>query len=290
MIEDFQTSGLDEEERWLTGALRAKQQAWYLEALTEALQLSPAQRAQAKAKMDELHTADVEMIDREVAKYPASVENPDIRSAIESVSSGLSASWLWGNGYAPWNLCDLTREQDQLTLHRWRDNQRQTSLEIDSVLTDPLPSGWLQLARAKQDPVNGNLIEVDASDDPFAATFIPKNPIRSLVQNWFDLVDVFPLSPNQDFPKSFGSSLQQARTLHPSQLRMLMLLEPAAAGEILRQIDNPEIQTQAAEDPGVIIEKPGKIAPNTITPTNELPPNPVEPETPIDPFVEPDPK
>lgn len=69
-----------------------------------------------------------------------------------------------------------------------------------------------------------------------------------------------------------------------------MLLEPAAAGEILRQLDNPEIQTQAAEDPGVIIEKPGKIAPHTIEPADELPPITVAPETPVDPLPEPDPK
>ncbi len=265
MITDFQAAGLDQVDRSPKGTLRAKQQLWYLEALTEALQLSSEQKNQARARMDELLKEDLAAYGQGIAGVTSVKEATEaIPREIPIAPYADSGTWLLKEAYAPWELCDLTKEQDQLTMHRWRAAEQQPIL-------------WLQLARTKQDPVSGNLIELDEVD-PFA----PGLPKILPSHREFELMDVFPLTPDQKYPNAFGfgSSIQQARGLQPSQLRILMLLEPDASGVLLEQLDYPTTQTQVTEYPGTGIT----------TEPNELPPNTIEPETPVDPLPEPDPK
>jgi hypothetical protein len=273
MIEDFQTAGLDEKERCLTGAFRAKQQAWYLEALTEALQLSPEQRDQAKTRMDELHAADVEMIDKEVEKYPASKDNPDLWMAIENRSSGGSASWLSGNGYAPWNLCELTKEQSALTMRKWVTSPNGEPLPTD----DPFGGSqetmrWLETKTVIiQDPFTGKLTEFP---DPY------KDTITAVISSdrfygILPISNLFPLIPDQKLADHRGNFLSQARLLQPAQLRIALLLNDKLALEILGLPDQSS--------------KP--VVPDSFRkPADELLPNRVNPETPVDPLLERDSK
>lgn len=276
MIEDFQAAGLDEEEHSLEGTLRAKQQLWYLEALTEALQLSQEQRAQAKTKMDTMRVAEFELLEKEfeeeAANYPNS--HPDVRTALESTYLAVVSKpdWLMKDAYAPWNLCDLTKAQDQLTMHRWRENERQSALKSDSVETDA--PYWMHQAETKLDPLSGNVIDLGDAN-PYQFAFEGHAILGRIL-----VYDVFPLTPGQKDPIS-PTGLGQARCLQPPQLRVAMLNEPEAASKLLSQLDNPATQMQSAEDLGTG---------DTTAPTDDLPPNPVQPETPVDPLPEPDPK
>lgn len=286
MIEDFQAAGLDKEEHSLKGILRAKQQLWYLEALTEALQLSQEQRAQAKAKMDAMRLAEFELIamefEEEAANYPNS--HPDVRTALRSTYLALAnkANWLENDGNAPWNLCDLSKEQDQLTMHRWRDAERQSAVKNEAD-GDTQETAWIQFATSKLDPLSGNITELGEANPYQFVMYVQGMYGRILV------FDVFPISPNQKIPASY-SGLDQARCLQAPQLRLAMLMDSSAAASLLGQLDHPIIQQPSTETPGIILGTPVEPTPNSIAPSNELPPNPVEPETPVDPLPEPDPK
>jgi len=273
MIEDFEAAGLDEEEHSLKGILRAKQQLWYLEALTEGLQLSPEQRAQAKAKMDALLAADVETFETGVSGLGTNSGLTRIDDAMPIAPMAESFVWLMKDAYAPWNLCELSKEQDQLTMHRWRESERKSALrnEADDSGSTQEPA-WMQLVSTKQDPVSGNIIELGESN-PHQFAFEGHGLYGRIL-----VVDAFPLTPNQKDPVS-PTGLDQARCLQAPQLRMAMLMESSAAASLLNQLDHPIIEQTPTGDPGIFTELP-----------HELPPNTVEPETPVDPFSEPDSK
>ncbi len=276
MIEDFQAAGLDKEEHSLKGILRAKQQLWYLEALTEALQLSPDQKAQAKTKMDELLAADVETFEKGIAGVGANTDLARIPDTLPIAPPAAANVWLMKDAYAPWNLCDLSKEQDQLTMHRWRDAERQSAVKNEADGDAPEPA-WMQLATTKLDPLSGNIIELGETN-PHQFAFEGHALFGRIL-----VVDAFPLTPNQKDPVS-PTGLDQARSLNSAQLRMAMLMEPSATSSLLKQLDNPGFQMKFAEDPlGTINEKPGELAPSPFEFVEELPPNTVEPETPVDP-------
>ena len=268
MIEDFQVAGLDQEDHSLKGSLRAKQQLWYLEALTEALQLSPQQREQAKERMDALLAEDLAAFERGIAGVGANPQMARVSDILPVAPMAGAEVWLMKDAYAPWNLCDLTKEQDQLTMHLWRDTERKSALKNESTDSDSAQvRPWVQSVATKLDPVSGNIIEFDQIQLEGDALYG-----RIIV------VDAFPHTPNQKEPMSI-KGVDQARSLQSPQLRMSMLLDQDTAAELLSQLDNPTTLQPYTQDPGIITEPP-----------TELPPNTVEPETPVDPVPEPDSK
>lgn len=268
MIEDFQVAGLDQEDHSLKGSLRAKQQLWYLEALTEALQLSPQQREQAKERMDALLAEDLAAFEMGIAGVGANAQMARVSDILPVAPMAGAEVWLMKDAYAPWNLCDLTKEQDQLTMHLWRDTERKSALKNESTDSDSAQvRPWVQSVATKLDPVSGNIIEFDQIQLEGDALYG-----RIIV------VDAFPHTPNQKEPMSI-KGVDQARSLQSPQLRMSMLLDQDTAAELLSQLDNPTTLQPYTQDPGIITEPP-----------TELPPNTVEPETPVDPVPEPDSK
>jgi hypothetical protein len=296
MIEDFQTAGLEEEEHSLKGTLRAKQQLWYLEALTEALQLSPEQKAQAKAKMNAMRVAEFELLEKEfeeeAANYPNS--HPDVRTALQITYLHMASNyeWLSKDGYAPWKLCDLTKEQSQLTLQKWRSSEEKeipkaADAEVVDPFVEPVENSWIrQKYLLIQDPASGNLIDLPplTVDDVLNAGRHQMPDLR--------ISDVFPLTPDQKLADHRNDLLAQARMLHPAQLRMFLLLNSDIADILLREPEEAPILTnpEPVANPGIITDKSEEPTPNTFEPAAELPPNPTEPETPVDPVPEPDPK
>jgi hypothetical protein len=89
-----------------------------------------------------------------------------------------------------------------------------------------------------------------------------------------------------------AEELERSRRFQSPQLRLALLTNRGLAVNLVAQLDESVTASQPHilnnETPGIIIEKPEE--PNAITPTDELPPNLVEPETPVDPVPEPDPK
>lgn len=296
MIEDFQTAGLDEVDHSPRGTLRAKQQLWYLEALTEALQLSQEQRSQARARMDELLRKDLEAFEQGVGGVTEVREPTEAIPDDSPIAPNADATtWLLKDAYAPWNLCDLSEEQSQLTLERWKAGERESRVKSEAAqdpggsVTFPSPvfPEWIRShGIAMQDPTSGNLIEYPPPSELDSGC-----TMRGTAKGGMMMIsDIFPLTPDQKLADHRYHVAAQARLLQPAQLRIALLLTPILSSTITQQLDNPEIQTQAAEDPGIIIETPEEPAPITPSPAAELPPNTVEPETPVDPLPEPDPR
>ncbi len=279
MIEDFQMAGLDEEEHSLKGILRAKQQLWYLEALTEALQLSPEQRTHAKAQMDAMRLAEFELLEKEfeeeAAKYPNS--HPDVRTALESTYLALAgkANWLENDGYAPWNLCELSGQQAQLTMKKWAssDEGRPELISDPFAQTEEDKHAWINLSENwAQDPLTGNLTELLLQNevDPFIIREAYYH--RGLLM----VSDAFPLTSDQPLSNHLRDLLAQARLVQPAQLRMALLLNNDLASALLEQLDQPSNPT-TFDSFGEFIGKP-----------DETPPKLSKPETPVDPLPEPD--
>lgn len=286
MIEDFQTAGLDEEDHSLKGTLRAKQQLWYLEALTEALQLGPEQKNQARARMDELLRKDLEAFEQGIGAVTEVREPTEAIPNDSPIAPNAGAfTWLLKDAYAPWNLCDLSKEQDQLTMHRWRERERISAPKADPINPDAAyePPPWIQFATTKLDALSGNITEL-GEDNPYQFIMYFQGMFGRIL-----VFDVFPITPSQKTPAS-ETGLDQARCLQAPQLRMAMLLEPHSALSLINQLDHPIVQQAPAEDPGIMVESPDEPAPKSTSPTDHLPPKAVEPETPVDPVPEPDPK
>jgi hypothetical protein len=237
MIGDFQAAGLDRPSHDANGERRAREREWYLQAMTEALHLTAGQKAQAKAKMAALLAEDVKAFEKGMAGVGA---NP----APDTVAIGSYAStavWLFKDAYAPWNLCDLTPEQDKLTMHHWRETMRQHRSGAA-----PSSQAWTGLPKTRLDPASGNLVEMGA-DDPF--TF--GGPEGHALSGRIIVLDSFPLTPDQLAGRAGVSGLDQARGLQAPQLRVAMLIEPDAAKRLLAQLDLPVVP-QASDFPASI--------------------------------------
>lgn len=248
MIEDFQAAGLDQDETDLKGARRAKEQLWYLQAMTEALQLSPQQKAQAKGKMDALLAADVKTSEPGIAgvgKRELFTRIPDATPVSPPADAKV---WLFEDTYAPWNLCDLTYEQDRLTMHEWRDAERKNKPAVPESAQTSL--SWMRISTTRQDPMSGNLIEL-GNDNPYAPGF----PEGYMILGRIMVVDAFPLAPEQKPHENGVSGLDQARSLQAPQLRMALLLDASVASRLLAQLDHSITRQDSNENRGVIIKK-----------------------------------
>jgi len=298
MIEDFQAAGLDEVDRSLKGTLRAKQQLWYLEALTEALQLSPEQKNQARARMDELLRKDMEAFEQGIGGV-TEVREPTEAIPDESPIAPYAdaTTWLLKDAYAPWNLCDLSEEQSQLTLQRWKEAEKEKGLkkEVGEVSGEATPFSLSALVSpewvrshgiAMQDPISGNIIEYPPPSGFDLGCTMPGTARGGMMM----ISDIIPLTPDQKLADHRYNVAAQARLLQPAQLRIALLLTPILSDTITQQLDHPPSQALPVEDSGIIVEKAGEPAPIPSSPANDLPPNNVEPETPVDPLPEPDSK
>lgn len=294
MIADFQAAGLDDRDRDPFSkdvTLRAKQQLWYLEAMVEALQLSPEQKSRARANMDEMLGKDIEAFEQGIGGVTRVIEPTEAIPDDSPIAPYADATtWLLKDAYAPWNLCDLSEEQSRLTLQKWRpDKKKEIPAKADAEKVDPfeLPDDppWMSpFSIQVQDPVSGNLIEFPI------VKLGPKDDPSVRIPGDINISDVFPLTPDQKLANHRYDPLAQARTLQPAQLRMGLLLDPGLVDDLLQRLDSPTTQQTSTSDPGIILEKPEALPTITNTPTDEPPPNTPEPETPVDPLPEPDPK
>ncbi len=164
MIEDFQqvrmmpTSGNIEEYR----SFRERQNKWYLTAVTEALSLTPEQRQSVQKSLRGLLDQAEEGFKREVDEASARGEVPNGNI----VNPYLEATfWLRNAEFAPWNLCELTEAQADLTMERSWLEQKESAMKMpDPFNQEPM---WLNyMAIAMKDPVSGNLITYPPPSPP----------------------------------------------------------------------------------------------------------------------------
>lgn len=296
MIADFQAAGLDGHDRDPFSkdvTLRAKQQLWYLEAVVEALQLSPEQKSQARANLDEMLRKDIEAFEQGIGGVTRVIKPTEAIPNESPIAPYADATtWLLKEACAPWNLCELTRDQNQLTLRHWKTDQKGGLLTGTSG--DPFGDSklviksWVMIEDTViQDPHSGNLTEI-----PLLEEAVDFNGLQAtqLYDGVIPISDAFPLTPDQTLADHRRDPLAQARLLQPAQLRMGLILDASLASDLLERLDHPTLQTLPIKDPGIVIEKPEEPVSSPTSPTAELPPNTVEPETPVDPLPEPDPK
>jgi hypothetical protein len=120
ILQDYEALGLQDppEVIPLDGSFREKQQEWYLAALDEALNLTPAQLGQARERMRRMLEEDSAVFAQGIATE-GYIGVPPQRWPDEKAIAPFNINpllWLSKESYAPWRLMDLTTEQEALTV------------------------------------------------------------------------------------------------------------------------------------------------------------------------------
>lgn len=256
IVEDFQRAGLDDEpgsilskigslfkdpSREIDGKINAElavqlrtaslecariQREWYGNALADGLRLDPTQKKAMKERLDAALAKDQAQFEDRVKAFTLFVEaaasgdsgqTPEIIGEIERLSDGEqvshgvfeqsiyqrfleAAQWLEDESYAPWNLCALTEEQRKIFLTGKSSEPPGEVPSGDGLYDDS--QGWLNLASM-------------ATGEP-----------------------VFPLTEDQKVSLYGGESLElELGIMHPSQLKVRLLLDPELAAHLSEKLD-----------------------------------------------------
>jgi hypothetical protein len=238
ILEDFRNSGVNGEllfdekphkkEDYLS--CRAAHHRWYRDTLVDGLRLSPEQSEQIARKLAEYFAEAKDEFLKTTASEPESVE-PYANMAIVDF-------WLLDPTYKyhPWNLCDLTQEQEKITWkHFFEIVKSRENLGFQDRPTFPdnkeqalTTGGPLFLRPGPVEP-----------EKPDATENLPKYWYANLI---------FPFLTQQDFgfrdPSAFDhpivpheTLLESIRRLHPAQLKTLLLLCPYLVELIQRDLE-----------------------------------------------------
>jgi hypothetical protein len=205
---------------------REKQNDWYLTALGEALSLTSAQKREVWASLKE-------SLDRTMEVY-AGLGTAEAIPGIYCEMYFEASLWMRTDEFAPWNLCELTEAQSQLTLEtEWRNH-------VERVRNNPAPfSSYLtwfaRLSVSMEGPVLGSLIGYEPGSTMNTPSAMPGIGPGGII----DASTPFPLTPDQKLEYHPNDVVAQVKILHPAQLRLGLLLNPSLAGSILQRMDNP---------------------------------------------------
>lgn len=224
---DFIAAGLDRPTDAVAAGdeafeVRAAQDRWYLSSLVDALGLTPEQSAQASVKLAEFtrrskdgftHVNPNDLIRYEAALFViGTTVNPDLM---------------------PWKLCDLESEQQQITSKRYFD------VLDPGIPKSPAPEGT-----------------PDFQIQSLSIPVLSFGTVLLFGSNSFELANFFtPLLSSQNLPPqglmhvSELQMLDEARKLHPAQLKIMMLLSPWIAGDLLKNLDAPPLTQRFEPDP-----------------------------------------
>ena len=227
IIDDFKAAQLDPARNATTRdqclTHRRSQHRWYLEALGDALSLSPVQAAEARRRLAQNFEQAASMFIASLGRSHAirsaeetcidTFENQTIR---DLVSAG---HWLFDPSIPalPWDLCDLTPKQETITWKHWHDQP--------SDPDDPDNSTNPNFLLPKPDCVGILSVRHLAP-----ASLMPANQILPFLTNQNFIEASNPLETLTDI--SAIELIAQIRALHPSQLKILLLLKPAMAFQI----------------------------------------------------------
>lgn len=213
-------------------AFRNKQGHWYLQCLTEGLHLSSEQASEAREAMRKLFQEEYESRVKILKEHEISKLHP--KSAPMAILEEIEKNWEMPDVFErmmPWELCALTDMQNRMTWKQWYEsaNSNFTSATqgIDAILGSPELSDPEKLA----EKTGGPLFLLGS---PHAyPRYVPKwlcsvNGTFPLLacQNTDTLTTDFN-DPFFEFNKTDQKNfLQQLQSLHPSQLKTALLLEP----------------------------------------------------------------
>lgn len=206
IVEDFQKAGLsapsegERIEKFV--AVRLAQHRWYLDLLDDGLGLDAEQRRVAAEKLWLLADEATQKIAKELMEHDASVgklleKQPEILEDLIDAEQ-----WIEDERYAPWNLVDLSEGQLSLT----RYNKLRVANRPDS-------SEWLVL-----------LPEEMALGDA------PNLRLSRMAM-------VLPPTSEQKLPQFGEDMLEEAKLLHPAQLRLLLLFAPGGHQWLLKALE-----------------------------------------------------
>lgn len=215
IIEDFLTAGLDlgirvaPMEDYL--AQRKAQDRWYHDTLVEAWSLTPEQSAQVIAKLAELFQQAKGDFIEALASGPRSLEHDGKWyrvTSVEPMHRLINANPRLQDAkgrFLPWSLCKMAPEQDpnqaskeiQIKIINVPDEERYENVEITKLI---------QIAPAEPSLLTVDLVLPKQSPPPGA------EPAQAAL------------------PK--GGILPSLRKLHPAQLKLLLLIDPAKAKDI----------------------------------------------------------
>ena len=233
VVEDFVALGLDveyPEDKTAEGylALRKARENWYLAALVSGLRLTDEQEREARKRMGVLREKDY----AEFVEYLDGLKSFEHEGKEMKVFDGGKAralmdadQWMNHEGYSPWELCLLSK--DQLAVTRFRhENPDDTEKFKD----------WLVgAAEAEDDSVDSKLSEELAYD--------VGNMYALGLMGWASVDSIFPLTRKQGdmllgegkvrSPKDFS---ELAMVLQPEQLKMYVLFHPQVVEELAKEL------------------------------------------------------
>jgi hypothetical protein len=228
VIEDFQNAGLDQ---GLSSAsaegfirLRKAQHAWYLDLLADGLRLDSEQRRMAKEKLAGLleeAEAGFEKDLSEQASEPIEQNGRRVQVVDGAVISRLidSKQWLTDEGYAPWELCELTEEQKRVTYLGYLIYYPEESRPWFS------PDGF-----GRTDPTD----EHEGNIGDFSTGHAPDIGEASAIFPFYSLQGFIGGPEEEGRLVSLG---RQATRCHPDQLKTLLLVKPEIASRLLGALD-----------------------------------------------------
>jgi hypothetical protein len=217
IVEDFQRAGLDEELpaaasiRDLDSRRRAHHE-WYLDLLIDGLGFDIDQRRMAMERLQLLRVEAVATLTREFE------ENE--RQWTWGILEPFVDYWLEDESYAPWKLCDLTAEQEAVT--RCSEVALKHQQESDSGSGTLFTTSWLEQITPFRSALT-DLREIHLADGDFG-------PLAAAGS-------IFPLEEPQLFDGEKFLRIEDPTRLHPAQLKMLLLLEPGRAAEIVQALE-----------------------------------------------------
>ena len=236
VIEDFQKAGLAQGVRGASSEefirQRKAQHTWYLDLLADGLRLDPEQRRAAREKLTGLLEEAVAGFQKDLSEQASEPIEQDGRR-LQVVSSEVIAKlinadqWLADERYAPWELCDLTKEQLSVT---WRPilagMKKNDSTEAEA-------GGWLDVPATSVIFEEGK--EPVIPDSLFPAGF------REFTAYLKDAGSVFPVAavPIPAGPVHEPPLIKELRGYHPSQLKTLLLLQPELAEDVIAGPEKP---------------------------------------------------
>jgi hypothetical protein len=237
IIEDFQKAGLAQGVRSAAAEefihQRKAQHAWYLDLLADGLRLDPEQRRTASGKLAGLleeAVADFQKSLSEQASEP--IEQDDQQLQLlggEEIRKFIDAGqWLTDERYAPWELCDLTEAQLQVTWHP-------ILADVDRS-TNGKPPNWL-------DAPSSELVAFEDGKDPAISDDQAMVLVRQSVLAEADHLEtaglVFPIPaiPLSSGPAHKSPLVRELCSYHSSQLKTLLLLRPKLAEEAMIELD-----------------------------------------------------
>ena len=229
IVSDFVGLGIDSQEVSVDSlegyyGLRIRRQKWLLDSLVTGFGLSEDQKNQAAEQLLKLAQRDCE----EFQEYLASSKPFESEGKIYQIVDGSKVRkltdptyWLEREEYAPRNLCELNEDQMDMIGFRGDDG--------DWVWPRPGSS-------TKDFGTEDRYEELDDTQSSQGGLISQAGKVFPLSMEQVDRIQNVN-SASLDSVQKKGGSLESVKVLAPAQFKMMLLLRPELAGELVREME-----------------------------------------------------